>query len=790
MTPLLLIVPSLAAFVLPGFWWTSWLHRQEGLAWTIRLGLAFVWSFALFSLLSGPFLWWGGSFGTLLKTIYVVWPAYALLGWSLDRYRKGSQSPPPAQPNTAGKPLPSGEELSLGSSGRRWVFGLAAVYGLAASICLYLWAGREREVQAAILLFSPCLLALGGISALLLSRRLRALVAFDAEDKQPAPRLWTVVAVALIVGQAVASSLMFRPDWDDFFYLAAVRDYQETPALNARHPVSRDPAGLNLTHRVLCWELWGSVLCHLTGADPQTLLHSLLPGVLVLACYSGYLALFGEILPGRWVSLSLVGLSAYFLFGICGPFGGANHFLVRIWQGKSVLLHLALPFTATFVLRFSQRQTFASWASLAASVLAGLGFSTTAVFLDVALIGCLAIALLPAVPQGKAKFLFCAMASCAPMVFAAAALIVGLRGGEAIGHSGAPPTPLASIGRSCYVWFMNLAESNAGDGCADMLWLFLLPVIGLLLADYRRLAYTVVFPAVLLLTFANPLLSFPVATYVTSKDVYHRLFWLLPVGVGLGSGFALSGRLAQKIVARRNHHAWRHLPLAVVAAEIGLLAALPGVYVWGTGNSNGPYMVPRLTPSLGKVPPDLLAVLDRLTGDPDLERHPVLCGEEVASFLTPMTSRITYVTSREFYLPGKGLDPRFPEATEQFLLLQVAYAGPYAGDLRKLRYFVGQKPTIAPEMLESVRRVRLTQEQELPKISQVPELLRRYQAEYVITPPPLWLDGHAGEEHRRQIVAGRRRYLEQLGYHEIFAGRDYELWQRTHEASDLSGRGP
>jgi hypothetical protein len=614
-----------------------------------------------------------------------------------------------------------------------------------------------------------------------------------------------MAAGLLIVCQAAAASVVFRPDWDDCFNLAAVRDYQESPFLNSRNPISLDPGAVNVTHRVLCLELWGSVLCHLTGADPQSLFHSLLPGLLVLACYVAYAGLIGQIVPRRWVSLSLVGLSAYFVFGLCGPYGGTNHFLIRIWQGKALLPHLAMPITATMLLRFARRRGLASWASLVASVCAGLGFSTSAIFLDAALIGCLSLAILPTMlrrhrggrqatvsagreqavraPVWQAlRFLAAAAAACLPLAVEALAILAGMQRGEEVGHSGAPVAASSTALHSFQVWFSNLDGTTIRQGCADLLWLFALPLLGLLLCERRRLAYPVVYPVLLLATFANPWLCYPVATYVTSKDAYYRLFWLFPVGPGLGMTFALLGRLVAKAVPGTDRGLWRHLPLIVAAGGGLLLAAMPGMFVWGPENNNGPYMVTRLGQNLQKMPPDLVQIARLLESDPRAEEHPILGGEEVASFLTPWSSRFRYVMTRLFYLPGFGLEAQYRQATEQYLLLQVAYAGKSADELRKLRYLVGEAATISPELFRRADELPpLPQAALLPQMADVPELIERHRVDYLITSPPLWLEGPGNDEARKELIAQRREFLRQLEYQEIYAGDDYSLWRRTEK---------
>ena len=751
----------LAAFVLPGYWWATWLHGGR-FDRPFRLALGFAWSFALFTLIGGPFLWFQGSYAGFQRVLYPVWAWFTLASFLL--WRRGSSVDPSKDEQGSARPAaaPAGK-TSAPPAGAGWVvLLLLACFAAFAAGVLPSWLAayeptpkKELLPPEKVLLACPFLLALGGGLAWACRRKLAPLLAFTAADDGPPPRAWTALAVSFVVLQAIGAVVYFRPDWDDCYYLAAVRDFPQAEVFNDRDPPSREGDPVDAVHRVMCLELWGAVACHLTGADPQTMFHTLLPGFLVLAAYAAYSGLLALLLPRRWVPLALLGLSGYFVWGICGTFSSNNHFLIRVWQGKALLLHLALPLITVLLLQFAQRPSLRLWLSLCASICCGLGFSSTALFLAPALVGCLSLALLPGMKTGRLVFLGGAALALLPVVIEGAGVYLEYRP-QVAQTVRAKPTPSpqgasAAEKSDWFEWFLDLHYANSGEGSADLLWLLLLPLLVLLVRDRRRLAYLVFFPALLLATFANPFLYRLVTAHVTSPEGYYRLFWLLPIGPGLGVLLALLARLAERLADARSPGRWPHLPVAVTAAGMLLLAVLPDTYVWGPRNRLGDFMFPSVGQNPEKMPPDLLAIARRLDSDPAIGHARILCGEEVSSFLTPWSSKFRFVVTRPMYLGKLGPEPERRQAIERYFLMLLAHQ----------------------------RRVHL--QDYFPRPADLPALLKKYHVGYIVTPPPLWLD-ELGEEEKKAVLhyflAGRANLLSRLGFRETYKGKEYSLWRR------------
>jgi hypothetical protein len=774
----LFFIILLAAFVLPGYTWVTWVHRSDSLTRTNRLALAFAWSFALFSLVSAPFLWWHGSIQSCLYTLLPVWTVYCLSGAALYAAWKRSV-PVTAPPSAPEPPSPVGARKRAGATSQRapiWVF-LALGFYLAVIALVVLSRGYLPESHGYIIRGIIPLLALLAVLIWLIGPTLRPLIEFTSEDNAPAPRMWNLVALLFIVFQAVGVTIYDRPDWDDCFSLGAALDYSHATMLSDQEPTFREGFAMPATHILMCWELWGAILSRLSGANILTTFHTLLPAPMVFLVYAAYAMLLGQLLPRRWVPLALIGLSAYHLWGIGSNWSPANHFLIRSWQGKAILLHGAIPLVVLCVTRFAEKPSWQWWLSLSACVLFALGVSSSAIFMVVILVAGLAVVLLPTVPTKKLLFGIGAAVSLTPLAVEFYGIQTVAPVGQIIQGSKAPegyqdPIKLAnkdsaastsSGGRPSWLGQLNLQTDSTG---AEMIWVLSLPLTALLLKERRRRTYLIFFPALLFATAANPFLYDIVIAYIMPQIVYYRILWLFPVGVGLAALLALLSRLTARILAGRLPIGESYFPLTVALVGTVLYALLPGYWVWSTQNELGPYMTPHLAANPEKTPPDLLAIAQLILDDPHVTDGRILCHEDTASFLRPCSRDFRFVLTRPMYL-NNFVTVRPREAVERFFLSVVIDAGRFGPaledrDWEYLRTKVGDF-TVA------------NWRHSAPTLQEVPNLLKKLRVRYIVAGPML---DASDELLREKMFEQREQLLLENGYREVYQGREYSLWMR------------
>ena len=192
-------------------------------------------------------------------------------------------------------------------------------------------------------------------------------------------RLLCAAAVGAVLLQAGSTVAFSRPDWDDCYYLAAVADFEAGGRLNAEEPSHREGLRVPAHQRLLTWELCGAMLCKLSGLDPRVAFHSVLPPLLVLLAYAAYAPLFRQCVPAPWAPVAILGLSAVHVFGVSSHEAAANFLLPRLWQGKAILVHLALPLVVTRLLELAAHVEWRRSAALVVATLFALSVSLSAI---------------------------------------------------------------------------------------------------------------------------------------------------------------------------------------------------------------------------------------------------------------------------------------------------------------------------------------------------------------------------------------------------------------------------
>jgi hypothetical protein len=728
-----------AAFLLPGYAWVAWLHSRDGLGRPLRWALGFAWSLAIFGLLGWPFLWFRLSFASFLSVLYFAWAIFvAVAAAAYARSRSWERNPQPSScPSEEPKTVTGNDH----SSSKGWLL-LVAYVGV---ILLegYAWVADPLE-RKGILYSFPLLLVLGSFAAWRLSRYWGSVLDFYAADHAAPPKLWSALAILAVILQAASAVVYSRPDWDDCIFLAAMLDYEQGDVLNDQEPTHREGFEVNPVERTLCWELSGAVMCRLTGATPMVLFHTLWPGLLVLLAYGAYTGLLAEFLPRRWVPIALLGLSAVHLWGISSHNTPSNFLLPRLWQGKSILVHLGMPLLVVSLSRFVREPSWRWWLTLLASVTFSLAISLSAIFMGVMLVACLAPVLvvsgalrgspLASLQQKPEKGTTASLLTWAgrrhwyPLIAIGLAvaplLLVGLflRGNARLqGVAKVVPADLST--------WKSAVESYTSRGCAEVVWLLSLPLLAVLLRDNWRRTYFVAFPVVLGLTFANPLLYDFIARHLTSYVTYSRTWWLFPVGPGLAALFALSVRALALGGRSRIGEA-----LASVVAAVGLLVTfgLPNLYVWSSRNNFlGVLGKPELASNLEKIPADLVPLVRLLADKPDIRQSRILCTEQVASFLTPYSRDFRFVQTRagctayELYRVGRGT-----EGLERFAMTRVLRGEPLPRELSKVIY--GELTAVfGAEQFQQIFEP-CYRDKECPSFR---ALCDRYHVRYVVTSP-------------------------------------------------------
>lgn len=226
-----------------------------------------------------------------------------------------------------------------------------------------------------------------GLAALLLGLFVLAIERWRLDAPEPRrSRAWEAALWGLALAAVIFNLFVHRPDPDDALYINIAASAADHPgqALMDRD-MMQGIEGLPFHSPVYLSNsiepLWG-MMSWLTGIRAQLWFHGVHAGLGALFIVLAYSVLFRLLLPDRW----LVGL-VVFLILLLGAGGPLNHWygnlaFVRVWQGKCTFLHVFLPLTFAYGMRFGMRPSLYGWVLLAAAQISAVGMSSSAIWVE------------------------------------------------------------------------------------------------------------------------------------------------------------------------------------------------------------------------------------------------------------------------------------------------------------------------------------------------------------------------------------------------------------------------
>lgn len=402
---------------------------------------------------------------------------------------------------------------------------------------------------------------------------------------------------------AVAAAAAHHGDADDAFYVNLsvwALDHPAAPLLlgDTLHGFEGIPMSLPV-FKVLSYEILQAAVARLTGVSALTVAHLWVPPLMAFLIPFAWARLARLLLPTRWLFVVALIIAQLFLLGdghaAYGDFG-----LLRLQQGKTVMLLVALPLIASYGLRFGLAPTFARGCILAAAQIAAVGLSTSALWLapTTAFIGFCASVPVRDIGMPRAlRTLSLGLLSCLyPLALALFMRSETLRAFTEAVH------PLSSLDWSGPELMNHALNMVAGSNHVAMLLLFC-PIAALALpgtALFRR--YLALLCGAFFLFFFDPGLARLIAHQVSGVDTYFRVFWILPMPLIIASVLSAPLLLGSSLGTRQR----RGLNGCTLVATLALLLWLPGMYTLSSENEV------RLGWPGPKIPPHAFAAARRI----------------------------------------------------------------------------------------------------------------------------------------------------------------------------------
>lgn len=373
-------------------------------------------------------------------------------------------------------------------------------------------------------------------------------------------------ALMILVVVAVGVTLVtHRADLDDSFYLSmaiGALDSPETPLLSSDSMFGVEGLPLqNPIYKTNTYELLLASCSRLTGADLKWLYYLAFPAL------SAALLVPTTWLAARELGSSRPTLAAALVLLVMVTWGDvhwshANFGLVRLFQGKAVLVSVAVPAIIYFSARFVHRGDAASWAYLLLAQIGALGLSANGVFTAPLASGLVLLGSVRPSSLHVRRFAVGILASAYVLAFG---IVLSL---ELSAVAAAQPEPLRQVGTAA-----NLHAVLGSGMRADLILAGLLSLAAIPSAP-ERWRTTTGWALAIVLLLLSPITSDAVA-FVQALN--WRILWAAPFPLILGLALAGVSSLGPS---------WRSVRLgSVVAAVIATLFAWPSA-PWTTSRDN------------------------------------------------------------------------------------------------------------------------------------------------------------------------------------------------------------
>lgn len=616
-----------AAFVLPGVRAVARWDRAGRFSWPARIAIGYTIAFGAFSALTGPLILAHRSSRSAWILSVATW-ALAALAIEVWPRRRGSGTPAAAgasEPELVGLP-------------RSWAAAVALL-ALGSLACAWLFATDFVPRRAALAACAAAFAANGWVAFRVRRAPPRAATGGEVAQLGRPRRAAAAAAALLFVGALVATTVAVREDPDDMLYISEALALQNAPAMAIEQPNHRgEGLPANILYVWQAFELWGGLLARASGTHPLILFRTLFaPLVLVLAACC-YLEIFRSILPRGWIACALLVTIAYFTFGMTSHWTANNYLLPRPAQGKTWVVHVAVPVLVLIASEFMRRPRPSTWLLLLLVCFASLGFAPFSVYLIPSAMAALLLAYAALWP-GRATVLRGAIAATALLPLLGFGRYLASQVDDSMAESVADRV---AAGRWRDEFFFGHLNFSEGGGALELFPLVALPLAALLLRRREQLFYPVAFTLALFATALNPLVFPLLAGSWTGFEGYKRLFWLVPYPFLLG--ILAAGLVRASAAARRP--AW--VGAAVLA---GFLLAMPltgGSFVFGPGNpSGGDSPAPYMARNAYKMPEDLRRLAEVLARGPHGPETRILCSMRTASHLGPLVHGFDFVYARK-----------------------------------------------------------------------------------------------------------------------------------------------
>lgn len=286
-----------------------------------------------------------------------------------------------------------------------WISGYMISWGLFQLITVPLVLLHiPQGFGMAVKLYAGCSLILAAAGLLLGIRgarrgktKLTLIKGADGDGRQN--RIYRMIFLALLAIQLVLAVALYYGDGDDSYYVAVSTLTESSNTLYELMPYSMGATGLDMRHGLAPFPVWIAFLARISGIPAVSVAHVAVPLALIptsyLIFYQLGIQLFGK--KGEKLPLFMGFVALLIIFGNYSLYTAENFMLARSRQGKAALGSIVIPMVLLLFFLIleqtekRQREQWALWLLLAATVTAACLCTTLGTLLMCMLLGVLGL---------------------------------------------------------------------------------------------------------------------------------------------------------------------------------------------------------------------------------------------------------------------------------------------------------------------------------------------------------------------------------------------------------------
>ena len=177
--------------------------------------------------------------------------------------------------------------------------------------------------------------------------------------------LYFSVFLILLAIQLVMAVLYAPFDGDDAYYIVESVQAQQTNTMNTLQPYLGYSTALDYRHALAEYPLWIAYIARMSLVHATIFAHTILPLFWIPVSYAVYAAVARFLFRKRTdlIPLFLCFLALFSMFGNVSIYTPETFFLMRTWQGKSVVGNLVIPAVFLFFFHLADQERDQNWRS-------------------------------------------------------------------------------------------------------------------------------------------------------------------------------------------------------------------------------------------------------------------------------------------------------------------------------------------------------------------------------------------------------------------------------------------